>query len=51
MVLHLTGMTLAAELTLLSATGAIAALVVAAATARISPRTWIKKLGKLAEDG
>lgn len=49
-VLKLTGMDLVAELELLGATGTIAAFVVSAATGRIPTRSWIKKLGKLAED-
>lgn len=49
LLLHLTGMTLADELELLAATGAIAAFVVAAATGRISVRALAKKVGKLAE--
>ncbi|MFE0631567.1 hypothetical protein ACFW3D_32015 [Streptomyces sp. NPDC058864] len=49
-VLKLNGMHLGEELELLSATGAIAAFVVAAATGRLSPRNWMKSLGKLAQD-
>ncbi|MFD8079497.1 hypothetical protein ACFV3E_43575 [Streptomyces sp. NPDC059718] len=49
-VLKLTGMDLLAEMELLGTTGLIAAFVVAATTGRISPRAWLKKLGKLAGD-